>query len=463
MESTVAEEAEIEPSKPTAPSLTYRYILKFYVPLGLSWMLMAIESPISIRVMAELPDKVVLTAAFSAMMSLALFIESPVIDLLSTSTTLAKNRQAFAELSRFVWMLMIGVTAVHTLVVLTPAYHFVAYRLLGLAPEVAAATRLGLTIMIPWSAAIGWRRYLQGVLIRNGRTKQVTYGTFLRMTTITSVAVSLLLTTKINGIAITATALIASVIVEALYVHVISRPVVAKLRETEPESGEQPLTQAQLVRFHSPLTLTTMIALATFPMVVAAISQMPAKTDSLAAWQVALTLGFLTRSFVFALPEVVITLGKSDEERETLRKFCIYVGSYASGFVVLVCLFKADKWFYMNVMEASKPLANVAHIAFFTLCLTPLIGALQSYLRGALTLYHYTSSRLTANMLGIGTLIVGLAVGIQTSLPSVAVAAGALTLSLMAELSVLAWAWRKAQEKGQRTLSNASFKTKRPR
>ncbi len=463
MDSTVAEEAEIEQPKPSASSLTYRHILKFYVPLGLSWMLMAIESPISIRVLAELPDKVVLTAAFSAMMSLALFIESPVIDLLSTSTTLAKNKQAFAELSRFVWMLMLAVTAVHSIVVLTPIYHFVARDLLGLAPKVADATRLGLTVMIPWSAAIGWRRYLQGILIRNGRTKQVSYGTFLRMTTITSVAVGLLVATKVSGIAIVATALIASVIVEALYVHIISRPVVAQLRETEPDHDEPPLTQSKLLRFHSPLTLTTMIALATFPMVVAAISQMPTKTESLAAWQVALTLGFLTRSFVFALPEVVITLGKSEEDRETLRRFCVYVGSYASGFVVLVCLLKADKWFYINVMEASWPLASVAHIAFFALCLTPLIGALQSYLRGALTLYHYTSSRLTANLVGIGTLVTGLVIGTRTSLPSVAVAAGALTLSLIAELTVLASAWRAAQAKGQRTLSNASFKTKRPR
>ncbi|MBX3118857.1 MAG: hypothetical protein KF784_07305 [Fimbriimonadaceae bacterium] len=462
MDSTVVTEQEPEESKPPAPPLNYGYILKFYVPLGLSWMLMAIESPISIRVIAELPNDIILTAAFNAMMALALFVESPVIDLLSTSTTLARNKQAFAELSRFVWYLMIGVTAVHAIIVLTPVYGLVAYTILGLDRPVAEATRVGLAIMIPWSAFIGWRRYLQGVLIRNGMTRLISYGTGLRLCTIASVAIVLLLTSSFSGIVITATALVASVLVEMVYVHIVSRPAVAKLREIHPEPGEQELTIAQLVRFHSPLTLTTMIALAAFPIIVAAISMMPNKTSSLAAWQVAMTLGFLTRSFVFALPEVVITLGKTAEERETLRRFCLLVGLYATGAIVFLCLSGLDKQFFIHIMK--KPaLAATAHIAFFALCLQPLIGALQSYLRGALTLYHYTTSRFQANIVGVATLIASLAIGVQTSLPSVAVAAIAMTLSLAAELFVLVGAWRTAQARGPKILRNDPLKTRRLR
>lgn len=463
MDST-AIEAEATESKPApAPALNYSHILKFYVPLGLSWMLMAIESPISIRVIAELPNDVVITAAFNAMMALALFIESPVIDLLSTSTTLARNRQAFAELSRFVWYLMAIVTAVHALVTLTPLYDIVAYSLLGLSRAVGEATRIGLAIMIPWSACIGWRRYLQGILIRNGHTKLISYGTVLRMATIASVAVGLLLATSLSSIVITATALVLSVLVEAVYVHVVSREAVLKLREIEPEPGEQELTMAQLIRFHSPLTLTTMITLAAFPLIVAAISMMPNKTHSLAAWQVAMTLGFLTRSFVFALPEVVITLGKTEEDRNTLRRFCLLVGAYAAGFIVLLCVTGIDKWFFVSVMKKTPNLAQVAHVAFFALCMQPIIGAMQSYLRGALTLYHYTTSRFWANIAGSSTLVVALGVGIQTTLPSVVVAAVAMTLSLVAELAVLMGAWRTAQEKGPRILRNDPLKARRPR
>ena len=71
--------------------LTSRTILRFYYPLALSWLFMAIESPIAIIILSRLPGSEVATAAFLIMMGLALWIESPVIDMLSTSTTLARN------------------------------------------------------------------------------------------------------------------------------------------------------------------------------------------------------------------------------------------------------------------------------------------------------------------------------------------------------------------------------------
>ena len=46
----------------------------------------------------------------------------------------------------------------------------------------------------------------------------------------------------------------------------------------------------------------------------------------MAAWQVALTLLFLMRTVVFALPEVVISLSKAYRDRQVLLKFCVATG-----------------------------------------------------------------------------------------------------------------------------------------
>jgi len=70
------------------------------------------------------------------------------------------------------------------LVPLTPLYALVVFGLLRPPPEVVEPARLGLRIMTPWTMAIAYRRYQQGVLIRFGRSRAVSLGTAVRLVTI---------------------------------------------------------------------------------------------------------------------------------------------------------------------------------------------------------------------------------------------------------------------------------------
>ena len=94
------------PEPITSAELTHRHILKFYSPLALSWIFMAVESPIALSVISRMPNAEICRAAFQPLMALAYLIESPVIDLLTTATTLGKDRKHYVQLSRFVWWIM---------------------------------------------------------------------------------------------------------------------------------------------------------------------------------------------------------------------------------------------------------------------------------------------------------------------------------------------------------------------
>ncbi len=95
---------------------------------------MSVEGPLSVALISRLPGAEVSTAAFQIMMGLALWLESPIIDLLSTSTTLAKSRQNYVQLSRFVWWLIATVTIAHALVAFTPLYWIVTRQIMGVPP-----------------------------------------------------------------------------------------------------------------------------------------------------------------------------------------------------------------------------------------------------------------------------------------------------------------------------------------
>lgn len=423
--------------------LTTSIIFRLYYPLALSWIFMAIESPVAIAIISRLPNSNLNTAAFLIVMGLALWIESPVIDLLSTSTTLAKSHKNYIKLRTFALALMGWVTLAHFLVAWTPLYWFVSETLLHIRPEVAEAARIGLCIMVPWSAFIGWRRFHQGILIRFGRTKRIGFGTLLRMATMAAVGILLCSFGNISGIAIAATALLCSVAAEAIYVHFAAKSTIREFLVHEAAADAEELTTAKLLKFHFPLTATTAVMMLGSPVVAAALARAPNAVLAMAGWQVAQSLIWLHRTIVFALPEVVITLYKNKESAYKLKRFCIGVGLATSGALFLTGITRLDVAVFERVLHATPETTGIAHIAFLAASATPFLGALQSYVRGMLTAHHLTVARFTAVLVSMGCLAALLALTVVFNIAGVLSAAIALTITLAAELLVLVYAWRR--------------------
>ncbi len=73
------------------------------------------------------------------------------------------------------------VTIVAVAVAFTPLYLWIVLSVMRIPPHIARAAHPGMQIMTLWSAAIGVRRFLQGVLIRYGRTRWIGIGTAARL------------------------------------------------------------------------------------------------------------------------------------------------------------------------------------------------------------------------------------------------------------------------------------------
>ncbi len=416
-------------------------ILRFFSPLALSWIFMSIEGPLSVALISRLPKPEVSTAAFQIVMGLALWIESPIIDLLSTSTTLAKTRQNYVALSRFVWWLIGTVTLVHILLVFTPLFWLVTEKVMGVPTNVAVEARKGLAVMVPWAGFIGWRRYLQGLLIRNGQTKLVGMGTAIRVATMFASAFLLFFAVHLPSIQIAGIALICAVGAESTFAHWASRETVR--RTYSEESVGTPLTMQKLRHFHLPLTATTMVTMLSSPLISAALSRAPHSVSQLAGYQVAATLVWLMRTTVYALPEVVITLYRDEASAAALRKFCVRLGLIASGTMAAIWLTGIDEVFFEKVLGADPKIVGIAHLAFIAALLTPFVGACQSYVRGMLTAHHLTVSRLLAVGVSVTALVGSLALSVLFGVNGVFSAAICLTASYIAELIVLSLAWHR--------------------
>jgi hypothetical protein len=176
---------------------------------------------------------------------------------------------------------------------------------MGIPLHIAEAARPGMKIMTLWSAAIGFRRFLQGILIRFGQTRWVGIGTAARLISSAGTGIGLALFARLPGVYMAAVALMAGVVIEAAFIGWVARPTVGHLLAGGARARVA-LTFSEVVLYHAPLAATSLLTLLAQPLIGAGLARMPHPEETLAAWPVIWGILFLFRSPAFALPEAVI-------------------------------------------------------------------------------------------------------------------------------------------------------------
>src|SRR5687768_15295195 len=143
---------------------------------------MGAELPLFTAVVARMPQPEQNLAAYSSLVfPIALTIEAPIIMLLAASTALCSDWRSYVQVRRFMLVAGAALTALHLAVAFTPLFDFVARELIGAPAEVLEPGRVGFRLMTPWTWAIAYRRFQQGVLIRFDRAGAVGTGTLVRL------------------------------------------------------------------------------------------------------------------------------------------------------------------------------------------------------------------------------------------------------------------------------------------
>ncbi len=366
-----------------------RVLFWLWLPLALSFTLMMMESPATNAILSRFPDSATHLAGFGAALGLSLLIESPVIMLLATAIALVQGRESFLALMRFVLLLISGLTLLTALIAFTPLYDAIAFHLMGLPPAVGEAGRSAMRVMLLWTALIGWRRFLQGVLVRYGGARFVTWGTAIRLVSILTVGLALLWWNRLPGAIVGALMVMTGVFVEAvvttLFVYPVLRERVLTVHEESPT-----LTLRAIWRFHLPLALTTLLTLLVHPITASALARMPEPEVTLASWTVVFGSLLIVRSWGMALQEATVAALQQGVSMETLRRFTLWVALGTSGFLAAVVFTPLLALFTDRVLALAPELKPVRYGILLCLLL-PAFTAIGSTLRGVLILRKQTS------------------------------------------------------------------------
>lgn len=419
--------------------LTQRKIFWFWLPLVFSFMLMIFEGPWIQGVISRQADAEIQLAAFGLVVGMAVLIETPVIMFLAVGSALARDKQSYEVLSRYVLIVNILLTILSALMAFTPLLDLYLGVVLDIPQTLIDETRPAMVVLVFWTWFIGYRRFHQGILINHDRTRTITIGTFIRIIASASVALSLGLWGQVSGTVIGAWSLMAAVTVEMIYVHIISRQDVEKLKAKPISRDKAPLTMQGVLRFHLPLAITAVMSWFILPMTQRALAQADNAVDVLAAYPIIFSIMMIMRSGGISWQEAVIALNKGEIERRALQRFTLTLGLSSSLALLIFAATPIITFYTKTILGVPEHLIPLIITGSLFAIFIPLFSTLQSYFRALLMNKDDTNPIYQAMMLGFAITISALFGGIWLGFAAIPVAITALTIGVGAELLYL---WR---------------------
>lgn len=378
--------------------------------------MMALEGPFLAAIIARMPAPKANLAAYGVAYSLALFMEAPVIMLMSAATALVKDWPSYLKMRRFTFLLIGGVTTLMLILLTPPLFKIAAIDLIGLPDDVAALTHRALLVLLPWPGAIGYRRLYQGILIRSHSTRRVAYGTVIRLSSISATALLLYIYGQLEGVIVGAAALSGGVVTEAIASR---RMAAAGIRRLRAEHGAgaplaTPLTLPGIAKFYYPLALTSIIGLGVHPLVTFFMGQSRLPLESLAVLPVVNAFVFIFRSIGLSYQEVGIALlGDYFSGFVPLRRMALKIMAGASGTLALLAFTPLANVWYETVSGLSPNLAALAITATQILVLMPVLSVLLSFQRSVMVNVKKTTPITVATALEIAGIFGMLMIGVH--------------------------------------------------
>lgn len=389
-------------------NLSWQKLARFWAPLFATWLMMSAEGPLLAALIARIAEPKANLAAWGVAYAIAIIVEAPIIMILSASTALVKDRSSYLKLRNFTAVINLALTAAMGILLFTPLFHFLIYRAIGLPEKVGSLTFEALIILVPWPAAIGFRRFYQGVIIRAGETVRVTYGTIFRFVSMSLTGTSLFLLTDLPGVQVGAFGLSCGVIMEALFTRLMAKGTIKSLLQTASleGGGSKGLTYRQIARFYYPLALTSTVSLAVHPAITFFVGRARFPLESLATIPVINGLSFIFRSIGLSYQEVAIALmGDRAENFRLVWRFALFLSIAASlGFGMIAFTPLGQLWFE-GASGLSPQLSAFALLPTRVIVLLPALSVLLSFQRALLVKGQTTGPITAATILEVSTIL----------------------------------------------------------
>ncbi len=359
--------------------LTLPILLRRLLPLSASDMAMALGDPLVAIALARMTGPEITLAALGIIKALANFLESPIIMLLHASTALSASRRSRRALWGFTLLAGSTLTGMFLFLTLPPVYRFVMGQLYSASPAVSQAGWAAMLVLGLWPGVIAWRRYFQGILIREGRGRFLGLASLARIGCLTALLIVLGRGwPELNGALVAAIAIMGGLLAEAGLVTWWARQGSGELEERE--QPDLPDTLGGVARYYFPLATTMVIVWGGRAILVSVLARAVDGELALAAWAGGWGFVILLANSTRMVQQLVITHSRH-APRGLLLRLALTAGAVATALLVLLG-FSSPGRELMGLLLGGGELVEPALLMVRISCCLPLLVALQNTVQG---------------------------------------------------------------------------------
>ncbi|SHM56689.1 multi antimicrobial extrusion protein MatE [Gracilibacillus kekensis] len=360
---------KVEKADSTRHHVSFRTLLYFFIPLGLSASLVTISHVIINSTLARAPDPAVVIASYSVAMSLFALLERCAVILRQTCSTLVRDRISYKLMKNATFYVLAAIFLLSLILAYTPLGEVFFSGLLGVSDRMLQPTIDAYRVLMFVTIFSGVRCLYQGVIISNLKTKWLTIGMAIRLIVMAALAWFLLANDKVNHGYIGAYIFLAGMAVEAL-VSVLEGRLIVK--ELPPKKDKHHIRkQSQIFRFYSPLMIASLIAVSVTPTINAVLGWSTKAEIAIASYAVALSVVHLLNSIATYVHQIVINFYPKDQG--AVLRFTAIMSLIPSIMLMIIGYSPVGVWIFENIIGVSGELLDHSILALqffvlFTLC-----------------------------------------------------------------------------------------------
>jgi len=444
---------------PVTP-VTWKRLISFFVPLGLSATLVTLSHVIINGTLARAERPELIISSYALALSLQGITERPALLLRQTCSTLVRDRVSFLAMSRLSAVVIAGILLLGVLINYTALGTWIFIYGFGVEPAQLSATIGVYRIMMFVSLFSGIRCLFHGIIISNMRTKWLTIGMGVRLIVMYLLALYFISSGPIESGQVGAVIFLTGMAIEAA-VSVWEGQ--SLLRSAIPrQTPEHPVeTPGHILKFYKPLLYSSFIAVLIGPSINAMLGKTADIHLAIASYAIAGSLSQLVMSFFSYTHQIVLNFYRKDPR--AVRQFTLSISLAPGLLVALMAYTAAGPWLMIHVMGVSDRLMEASLEALRVLMIVTLIFPQLDFANGLIMLRGQTKIMVWSQGANVAltlltlVLCIGLAPGWNG-----AIGALAQSLGMLAELGVVLYVLRiTGRDQGQLAGAQHFFAGKR--
>ena len=358
--------------------LSYHILIKFFVPLAIFPILVALSHTIINSALARMPLPELNIAIFTVVKSVTNIVNGPTIMTRQLFTSIIEDKRSYYLSRNFAFALMLLLFSILMLLSITPLGDFVFKNIIGLQTqrEVSLATSaMMVTAFLP--IVVVMRNAYQGIATGLKKTLLIVPGVVLRVVGISIFLWWVVRTNSIEGVIAGCLAYVLGIALEGIFILgglKFNLGSILKAVKKMPPSDfdKESLDYYKIFKFFLPLAFTMMITMLIQPVIQSGLARSSSPVRSLAAYGVSWTLVTLIAGPLRMLHQISLVYHNSDENMRKIKIFNLIMGALTSLIVVIFAITPIGYYVLHNLIAVSHDITILAQKVILAFAVFPI-------------------------------------------------------------------------------------------